>query len=59
MGEPCARCALLEAELRRTQARLAHESNKVDTAMMLVEETNESIDKLIARILELWDGNKF
>ena len=59
MSEPCERCASLEAELRRTQARLEWEMNKADSAQMLVEETSESMDKLVARILELWDGNKF
>ena len=55
----CERCAFLEAELRRTQARLEWATSKAQSAQMLVEETSESMDKLVARILELWDGNKF
>ena len=55
----CERCASLEAELRRTKARLEWATSKADTAQMLVEETAESMDKLIARVIELWDGNKF
>ena len=51
----CERCAFLEQELRRTQARLEWQTLKAEQAQYLVDETKDSIDKLIARVLELWE----
>jgi hypothetical protein len=55
---PCPHCEALEKELKRTQARLEWQTHKALQAQTLVEETHESIDKLIARLIELWDEDK-